>query len=755
MKRLKINISGIVQGVGFRPFVYNMAAYFKLGGHIFNNSAGVEIEIEGETENVDAFVKAVREQAPPLAVVSEVKIKVLPLKGEKTFTIKNSDSTRDKIALVSPDVATCADCEHELKDRRNRRYGYPFINCTNCGPRYSIIKDVPYDRQYTTMSEFSMCSDCQQEYDNPADRRFHAQPNACQMCGPVYRLLSSSGQTVICHDIFSKTRTLIKQGNIIAIKGIGGYHLACDAFNETAVAKLRSRKIREDKPFAVMAGSLAAIHKLCHISDTEEIMLNDIVRPIVLLNKKTEYDLAASVAPNNPCLGVMLPYAPIHWLLLDAEDVWVMTSGNTSDEPIVYEDNDAIGRLAAIADYFLCHNRQIYRRVDDSVVRAFNGSQYVLRRSRGIVPSPIRLAQNLPAVLAAGGELKNTFCLTRGNHAFLSPHVGDLENLATYDSYIDLIRHFKKLFDIKPEIAAYDLHPEYLSTKYVMALNNIPKVGVQHHHAHIAAVMAENGLDESVIGVAYDGTGYGPDGTLWGGEFLITDLVGYVRAGHLRYMRLPGGAKAIKEPWRVGIWLLNELYGKKLTMLDIPFANSLPPIWEAVTDAASKGLNAPLSSGAGRLFDAAAALLNIRSQINYEGQAAVELELAAAGHQGWVLPYDISGSEPYQLDLRPAFAEMIVNLQKGISPSVLAACFHTTLASATADVVKLISSATGIKKVALSGGVWQNITLLTATIKLLNKSGLNCYIHHQVPPNDGGLSLGQAIVAGSIMQKGV
>lgn len=427
-----------------------------------------------------------------------------------------------------------------------------------------------------------------------------------------------------------------------------------------------------------------------------------------------------------------------------------MTSGNTSDEPIVYDDNDAMVQLSSIADYFLVHDRQIYRRVDDSVMRVVAEKQYMLRRSRGLVPSPISLAYQMPQVLAAGGELKNTFCLTRDKQAFMSAHIGDLENLATYNSYVDSIKHFQKLFTINPVAVAYDLHPEYLSTKYALTLD-LPKVGVQHHHAHIAAVMAEHGLTEKVIGVAFDGTGYGLDGALWGGEFIVADLKSFVRAGHLRYLRLPGGTKAIKEPWRLALWLLYEIYGKGLAGIDIPFVRSLPGTWKLVADAAAKGLNAPLASGAGRLFDAAAALLNIRNQINYEGQAAVELELAAAGQRGSVLPYDIIKASPYQLDFKPTFGELIRQLQQGTSPAELAASFHITLAAATVNIISLISQDTGIRKVALSGGVWQNITLLNETLKLLQRSGYDCYLHRQVPSNDGGLALGQAVIAASII----
>ncbi len=747
MKRLNIKITGIVQGVGFRPFVYNLAQRCHLGGFILNNAAGVELEVEGHTNDVDAFASALVAEAPPLAHIDEVAVKDIPLQGDRTFVIKGSVGAAAKTALVSPDVATCADCIRELNDPFDRRYRYPFINCTNCGPRYSIVKDVPYDRSATTMAGFTMCSHCQSEYDNPADRRFHAQPNACARCGPACTLLDSQGNEMPGgDDLFKETRRLIAGGAIIAIKGIGGYHLACDAYNEQAVQALRRRKIREDKPFAVMCGSLNAVRRLCAVSDTEAALLTGMERPIVLLAKKEDYALAPSIAPGNPCLGVMLPYTPIHHLLLEDEDVWVMTSGNTSDEPIAYEDADALERLSSIADYFLVHDRPIYRRVDDSVARVVFGKPYVLRRSRGYVPSPLSFNLEAPPVLAVGGELKNTFCLTRRRQAFMSSHIGDLENMATYQSYVENIEHLKRLIDVEPQVVAYDLHPEYLATQYALE-QDLPKIGVQHHHAHIAAVLAEHGMNETVIGIAFDGTGYGTDGQLWGGEFLLADLKTFTRAAHCRYLRLPGGEKAIREPWRQGAWVLYELYGQDLSGLNIPFTATLPANWELSVQAAVKGINSPLSSGAGRLFDAAAAVLGLRNSINYEGQAAIELELACAGQSGAVLPYHIVEKSPRILDFRPAFAAMVDGLRNGANRAYLAACFHTTLAAAVADMARRLKSDTGICKAALSGGVWQNMTLLHQVVRMLRNDGFGVYLHRRVPPNDGGLALGQAAVA--------
>ena len=745
-----IQITGIVQGVGFRPFVYNLAGRYGLKGWVSNNASGVDIAVEGSQTAITDFLAALRRQPPPLAVIDTILVTSCQLYGYPGFHIKESVAGKAKTALISPDVATCSRCQEELLNPADRRYRYPFINCTDCGPRFTITKDIPYDRPATTMRNFTMCPDCQAEYDNPANRRFHAQPNACPVCGPAYQLLDKEGQMVDSQeqDVFVLARQQIAVGRILAIKGIGGYHLAVNAFDQSAVARLRARKVREDKPFAVMAGSLAAGKSQCLVSAAEEQLLTSAARPIVLLNKGTSYSLAKSIAPGNPCVGLMLPYTPAHSLLLSPTDIWVMTSGNLSDEPIAYQDNDAISRLTTIADYFLVHSRDIYCRADDSVVRVVANKPYFLRRSRGYVPAPINLAHELPPVLAVGGELKNTFCLTRGKQAFLSAHVGDLENMPTYQSYVEAIDHMQKLLAVKPVVVACDLHPEYLSTKYARTLG-LPSIAVQHHHAHIAAVMAEHHITRPVIGLAFDGTGYGPDGTLWGGEFLVADLREYQRAGHLSYLPLPGGAQAVRQPWRIAICLLKELYGKEFINQAIPLVQKLPVGWELVVAAAEKKINTPLSSGAGRLFDAAAALLGIRQSINYEGQAAIELELAAQGAVGRVLPYEIKAVDgKWELDFKPVFAALCQVLQQGGVVGQLAADFHTTLAAATCDMTLKISKATGIRDIALSGGVFQNVTLLSQVIRMLAQQKLSLYLHHQTPPNDGGLALGQAVIAG-------
>lgn len=747
--RRHLVIGGIVQGVGFRPFVYRLATRHGLTGWVNNATDGVHIEVEGTATEIDAFIRNLRQEKPQQAEIYSLTAYEIPDRREKLFMIAESEAPSAAVPFVSADIATCEDCRREIRDPADRRYQYPFTNCTNCGPRYTIIRQTPYDRQSTTMEAFPMCAACRSEFDDPANRRFHAQPNACPVCGPQYRLVDRRGAALPLEsgqNVFAQTRKLLQSGKILAIKGLGGFHLACDAKNETAVATLRQRKIREDKPFAVMAGSLAAVRQCCVVSPAEQELLAGSVRPILLLDKAAAYDLADSVAPGNPRIGVMLAYTPLHELLLADEDVWVMTSGNTSDEPIAYSNEDALDRLAEIADCFMLHNRDIHRRADDSVVRLIGEQTYLLRRSRGYTPLPIRLAKPTVPLLACGGELKNTFCLTHGQQAFLSAHIGDLENLSTYQYYTDSIQFYKSLFNITPEVVAYDLHPEYLATKYAKELP-LPQIGVQHHHAHIVSVMAEHGLDEQVIGVAFDGTGYGSDGAIWGGEFLVADCCDFRRVAHCSYLPLPGGTQAIKQPWRLAAWILSELYGERMETLPLRFVRSLPPEWPTVLKAAEKRINTPLTSSAGRLFDAASALLGIRSSIHYEGQAAVELELAAGNRTGGLLPFAIREEDPGQLDFLPTFAAMSELLERGDDPADLAASFHNTVAAAIVSTVRQIKKETALRKVALSGGVFQNLRLLTAVEQQLKAEQFAVYRHCRVPTNDGGLSLGQAVVA--------
>lgn len=744
MKRICVKITGIVQGVGFRPFVYNLAQKFRLTGWVQNNAEGVLLEIQGESEMLDVFITEIVRDAPPLAVITNLTAAESIISAETNFVIKESLQSVQGSALISPDIALCAECAAEIKNRKDRRFRYAFTNCTNCGPRYSIIEDIPYDRVRTSMKDFPMCTACRQEYDSPHDRRFHAQPNACPECGPVYALYNKDGEQEI-GDPLLRTRQLIQEGAIVAIKGIGGYHLSCNARDSEAVRRLRSLKKREYKPFAVMCGSLKAAREQVLISDIEEKLLTGSVSPIVLLQKGPTYSLAEATAPGNPWLGVMLPYAPNHHLLLEAEDIWVMTSGNISEEPIVYQDEDARARLVGIADYFLIHNRPIRHRVEDSLVRAVAGEPLVLRRGRGFVPFPVFLTQRGPQVLACGPELKNTFCLTKEDKAFLSNHNGDLEGMANFTAYAAEIEQLKKLFEVTPELIAYDFHPRYLSTQYALS-QDLPRVGVQHHHAHIASVMAEHGVEKKVLGIAFDGTGYGSDGHLWGGEFMVADLLSFKRLAHCRYLKLPGGSKAIQEPWRIAASLLEELYGDDFINLPIPLTRLVPQEWPLVLKAAAQGINTPLTSSAGRLFDVAAALLGICTHSRYEGQAAMELEFAAQDAIGRVLPYDITGDSILELDFRPCFLAMTEALLKGEKREVLAASFHQTMAAATAEMARRLATLAGIKTVALSGGVFQNVALLL-NVKQQLEDQFTVLIHRRIPPNDGGVALGQAVIA--------
>lgn len=752
-QRLQVHITGIVQGVGFRPFIYHLAQRWQLSGWVLNDSSGVHLEIEGSDMDTAAFLAAVREEAPPLAVIESILAETVPCREEAAFVIRHSAQAAERTVWLSPDVATCADCQRELLTPSDRRYRYPFINCTNCGPRYSIIRDVPYDRAATTMAGFPLCPVCRAEYEDPANRRFHAQPNACDACGPQYTLQAPGQPDLSGADVWPAVRQRIAAGEIVAIKGIGGYHLACDARSEQAVTLLRRRKVREAKAFAVMCGSLAAVERICRVSAAEAALLTSSARPIVLLDKLPGgYDLAADVAPGNPQLGVMLPYAPPHWLLLAPEDVWVMTSGNTSEEPICYRDDDAWLRLAGLADAFFGHNRPIERAVDDSVARIINDKPYLIRRSRGYAPAPIKLARTLPPLLALGGELKNTFCLTRGQYAIMSSHMGDLTNLAALEAYQEAIAVGQRLFDCHPELVVHDWHPQYISTQYAASLA-LPTVAVQHHHAHIAAVAAEHQYQGPVLGVAFDGSGYGLDGTVWGGEFLLVEGMKMERLAHLAYLPLPGGDKAVREPWRLAVWLQQQLLGEAFVDAALPLSGArLPPYWQLMLQAAAAGVQTPLTSSAGRLFDAAAAMLGLCRENHYEGQAAIELEWAAKEEFGAVLPYDIHNTTPYVLDLQPAFAALLAGLQAAQPLPWLAASFHATLAAAVVELIGKLRRVAAVDTVALSGGVWQNRRLLTTVVRMLEQDGCRVLLHRQVPPNDGGLALGQAWLAG-IMAK--
>lgn len=756
--RVRLEIQGIVQGVGFRPFVYRLASALHLNGFVRNHDHGVEVQLEGSAKALQTFLLRFHAELPPLASVDSQRMEALIPLGDSCFRIEGSAVRERRFTLVSPDIGTCPDCALEVRTPGERRYGYPFTNCTNCGPRFTLIEDLPYDRVHTTMRSFPLCPDCAGEYENPADRRFHAEPIACPRCGPTLYLTDPSG-ALLAEDPLPGAVNRLLAGEVLAIKGLGGFHLACDASSPEAVRRLRSRKRRDDKPFALMAPGMADVHRICLVDAQEAGLLASAARPIVLLKQKAPSPIAPLVAPGSRELGVMLPYTPLHHLLLrKLARPLVMTSGNLTDEPIAHQDEDARKRLSGIADAFLTNDREIHTRCDDSVARIWNGAPRLLRRARGYAPAPIRLEWKFRRhVLACGGELKNTFCLGRDRFAFVSHHIGDLENEITLRAFQQAVAHYQRLFQVEPEVIVHDLHPDYLSTRYALeaefaaefeAGGKGVRMGVQHHHAHIASVLAENGMEGPVIGVAYDGTGYGTDGHLWGGEFLVADLRDFHRAGHFTYFPLPGGSQAIRQPWRTALALLLSSYGRET--YDLPLAllegrgESEVPMLERMIE---RRINSPLSCGVGRLFDAVSALLTGRHIVNYEGQAAIELEQLADPAAEEVFPIDImEEGEGFLLPSESFLRPVVEGLRRGRPHPVLAAAFHNTLAGATAEVCRRIAKRTGIREVALSGGVFQNVLLLNRLQAALEKSGLTCITHRRVPANDGGISLGQAVI---------
>jgi hydrogenase maturation protein HypF len=765
--RTAVRVEGVVQGVGFRPFVYSLATSLGLGGLVGNDADGVFAEVEGHPAAVEEFLAALARDAPPLARIERVTTSAMRPDGTASFAIAPSQPGSQRRTLVSADTATCADCLAELADPGDRRYGYPFINCTNCGPRFTIVRDVPYDRPRTTMAPFTMCERCAAEYNDPADRRFHAQPTCCPACGPVLSLVGPGG-TAAAGDPLAAAAALLRDGKVLAVKGLGGYHLAVDAGGEAVAAELRARKHREDKPFAVMVADVAAARRLCEVDEAAAGLMASSRRPIVLLPRLPGSGLAEAVAPGNRQLGLMLPYTPLHHLLIAAvSGPMVLTSGNVSDEPIVFRDSEVAERLGGIADAVLTHDRAIEVRTDDSVVRAFRGREAVIRRSRGYVPEPLDLATGFARpVLACGAELKSTFCLGRGGHAFVSHHIGDLENAETLRSFTEGIAHFRRLFDITPEVIAHDLHPEYLSTKYAAQLADgevagaaelagVELVGVQHHHAHVASCLADNRASGPVIGVAFDGTGYGADGTIWGGEFLIADLAGFERAGYLAPVPMPGGAAAIRQPWRMAAAYLDAAYAggppdgpgglEGLEGLDVARRNRR--LWPGVLQMARRGVNSPLTSSAGRLFDAAAAVLGVRDTINYEGQAAIELEQLADPAERGAYRAEIAGPEPLRIAGQDLIRAVVEDLAAGAAPQLVAARFHNGVAELITDCCLLLRERSGLNTVALSGGVFQNLLLTRAAIARLEGRGFGVMVHSRVPCNDGGISLGQAVIA--------
>jgi hydrogenase maturation protein HypF len=768
--RKQIHVRGIVQGVGFRPFVYSLARELALTGYVFNSSSGVTVEIEGPGEAIQEFLDALRRHPPPLALIAEITIADVAPLNENGFVIRQSHSEEGEFVLVSPDVATCDDCWRDFGDPANRRYGYPFTNCTNCGPRYTIIQDIPYDRPMTTMASFRLCELCRAEYEDPTNRRFHAQPNACPACGPALAIAkfgtafpdylpykAAHSSVIIRH-----ARQLLREGKIVAVKGLGGFLLACDARNDGSVKLLRSRKRRSDKPFALMARDLAAVESFCTVSGTDRTALLSPRRPIVVLQRRPEADISPAVSPGNSTIGVMLPYTPLHYLLFsDSPDdppeftALVMTSGNISEEPIVTSNREAWERLQSVADWFVFHNRDIYMRTDDSVVRTMEGHERVLRRSRGYVPHPVDLGMPVSELLACGAELKNTFCLTKDHYAILSQHIGDLENYETLVFFEETLANLKKLFRVEPRAVAYDLHPNYMSSRFAERLPIERKIGVQHHHAHIASCMAENHLRGKVIGVALDGTGYGTDGKIWGGEFLVADFAGFERRAQFRYVSMAGGDAAIRQPWRMALSYLRDTFGQNSPLPVLPGLQSIPEKQRRVVDTMlSRGINTIATSSCGRLFDAVASLANLRQEVNFEGQAAIELEMIAQANVEQQYPFHVNAGEPAQIDMRPMINHIVEDVLRSKPPGYIAACFHNTVAAAIVDVCRLIRRSDPLKRVCLSGGSFQNAYLLKRTVEGLQLADFEVHLHALVPPNDGGIALGQAVIANELLQRG-
>ncbi len=770
----RILINGIVQGVGFRPFIYNLAIRYHLDGWVKNTSGGVEIEVSGTEADLKSFILNIENEAPPLSVVESLNYKPIPSEGYEEFHIQKSEIIEGAFQPISPDVSICDNCLRELFTLENFRYRYPFINCTNCGPRFTIIKDIPYDRPQTTMAGFDLCPTCGIEYNDPLDRRFHAQPVACPECGPEIWLETSSnsndGRKISGDEALLLAQELLADGEIGAIKGLGGFHLACDAENLTAIETLRSRKNRPGKPLAVMMPDLETVRKYCEVSQEEEDLLISRQRPILLLNRKPESTLPTSIAPGQKSIGVMLPYTPLHYLLFSDQNqfplapysVLVMTSANFSGNPILTQNDEVQKLLGDIADFYLLHNRDIHIHCDDTVVRIPDSTAeelkqiYPIRRSRGFAPGPIISPFSEYSLLAGGAELKTTFCLIKDKYAFLSQHIGDLKNFETLSTYQKSISHYESLFRIYPELLVYDLHPDYLSTRYILDRSeeeNLPTLPVQHHHAHIAACLADNNYqgEQPVIGIAFDGVGYGDDGKIWGGEFIVANYQNYSRVGHLAYFSLPGGDLAVQEPWRTAVSLLNSAQIPLTSdLLPIAYAQSLPEsipgtsVLSILEGQLRTGLNAPLTSSMGRLFDGIASLLGICHKISYEGQAAIELEaMVDPTEQG---SYSLEVSEDLIFQPGPMIAEILADLHRGCSIPTISARFHNTISELVLAIALKIKNTRQLNQVALSGGVWQNMSLLRKSHGALQKAGFKVYIHKQVPTNDGGLSLGQAVI---------
>lgn len=753
MQRAKILVRGAVQGVGFRPFIYRLAQELGLTGWVQNSTEGVSIHVEGADHTLEDFLVRVESEKPPSSVIQSFEYSIVDPVGHTRFEIRQSDPSGEKSTLVLPDIAVCAACRNETWDPSNRRFRYPFTNCTNCGPRFSIIEALPYDRVNTSMRAFEMCSACQQEYADPGNRRFHAQPNACPDCGPQLALWDQEGKQLALGDTALRLGAdTLRQGGILALKGLGGFQLIVDARNEDAVRRLRKRKRREEKPFALLCPSLEAVAELCNVSRLEARLLKSPESPIVLLERRnggrsegTARTLCASVAPNNPYLGIMLPYTPLHDLLMgDLGFAVVATSGNLTDEPICIDELEALDRLGDVADRFLVHDRPIVRHVDDSIVRVIRGRETILRRARGYAPLPVRYERELPTTLAVGGHLKNTIAVSVGKNVFLSQHIGDLETPEAFSAFQRVVADFEQLYSAAPERVVSDMHPDYLSTRWAGHAEAL-RVQVQHHEAHVAACMADNELRPPVLGVAWDGTGYGRDGTVWGGEFLLVRDRRFERVAALRRFRLPGGEAAIRQPWRTALGVLFEVFGASLFEMSdlLPVDRIAPEQRTVMSQMLEKGFHAPLTSSAGRLFDAVASIAGLRHESHFEGQAAMELEFTAERDVADAYPLEIRPGAECVVDWEPMIIEILRDVERAVATETIAAKFHNGLAATIVEVAERV----GVEKVALTGGCFQNRRLTEKTVQGLSDRGFRPYWHQRVPPNDGGISLGQIVAA--------
>ena len=754
-KRYYLHINGVVQGVGFRPLIFRLAHEHGLAGWVSNGAGGVEIEVQGPISALDGFVRAVKENPPALAQIEELECEEVEVAEDNGFRIKVSEDEGEHHPVIGPDAATCAACTEELFDSANRRYGHPFISCVDCGARYTIIEGVPYDREKTSMRIFDQCPECEKEYTNSGDRRFHSQTNCCRRCGPKLELYDNKRRQIEDGDLIDAVRGFLADGKIVAIKGLGGFHLACDATSDEAVSELRRRKGRGNKPFAVMVGAVEQVRQICQVNNREAELLSSKASPIVLLRRLAESEVSAEVAPGNNYLGVMLAYTGIHHLIMAESKPMVMTSGNIADEAIIANNDEAFDKLSDVADYFLVHDREIRYRCDDSVAKVLDGEVQLLRRSRGYTPRVIELGREFPSVLAVGGQMKNTICFLKGNKALLSQHLGDMDNAGAYEFFQETLGHLGELLSFKPVAVAHDMHPGYETSGFAKDMSIGRKIPVQHHEAHVAGCLAQHGvLDEEIIGLSFDGTGYGRDGCIWGGEVFVGKVPKLKRAGHFDYVAMPGGELAIKEPWRMAVSYLKKVFGRDYKNLPLAILEKFSQQLPAIDKLIERRINSPLTSSCGRLFDAVSALIGLCYLNTFEGEAAITLEMAIEQSEAKAYPYKLGKDDSgyYVVNFDSLIRAIVADMKEAIPAGIISRKFHQTIVELCGDIVNRLSGETGIKKVVMTGGVFQSNFLHTELKRLLVQNGFEVYANTITPPNDGGISLGQAVMAGMILQ---